>query len=70
MLTPQRSPSPTACLISARGVADHDADVGDARVDHVFDGIEEHRLVGDRHQLLGAGVSDRAQARALAAAEY
>ena len=31
--------------------------------------VEQDRLVGDRNQLLGAGVSERAQTRAFAAAE-
>ena len=31
---------------------------------HVVDPVEEDRLVGDRDQLLGAGVGDRAQSRA------
>ena len=36
---------------------------------HRLDAVEQHRLVGDRHELLGARVGDRAQARALAAGE-
>ena len=35
-----------------RGVADDDADVGDARFDQVLDAVEEHRLVGHRDELL------------------
>ena len=50
-------------------VADDDADVGDACLDQVFDGPEEHRFVGDRHELLGARVGQRTQACALAAAQ-
>ena len=37
--------------------------------DQRFDAVEQHRFVGDGHQLLGAGVGERAQARALAPAE-
>ena len=36
---------------------------------HRLDAVEEHGLVGDRHELLGARVRDRAQARALAPRE-
>ena len=41
----------------------------DAGVDQRLDPVEEHGLVGDRHQLLRRGVGDRAQARAGAAGE-
>ena len=34
-------------------VADHDADLVDARGDDRLDAVEEHRLVGHRHELLG-----------------
>ena len=51
------------------GVADDDADLLDARLDHVLDAVEEDRLVGDRHELLGAGVGDRPQPGAGAAGE-
>ena len=34
-----------------------------------LDAVEEDRLVGDGHQLLGAGVGQRPQTRAFAAAE-
>ena len=47
-----------------RGVADDDADVGDAGVADGLEAVEQHRLVGDRHQLLRRGVGDRPQARA------
>ena len=50
-------------------VADDDADVADAGGDQRLETVEEHRLVGDRHELLGAGVGDRAEAGALAAAQ-
>ena len=43
------------------GVADDHSDLGDAGGDHRLDPVEQDRLVGDRHQLLGAGVGDRAQ---------
>ena len=51
------------------GVADDDADLGDAGRGHVLDAVEQDRLVCHRYQLLGAGVGDRAQARAGAAGE-
>ena len=51
------------------GVTGDDADLGDARLDHVLDAVEQDRLVGDRHQLLGAGVGDRAQSGAGSAGE-
>ena len=38
------------------GVADDDADLLDPGLDHVFDAVEEDRLVGDRHELLRARV--------------
>ena len=47
-----------------RGVADDDADVGDARVADRLEAVEQHRLVGHRHQLLGGGVRDGPQPRA------
>ena len=53
----------------ARLGGDDDPDLLDARLGHRVDAVEEHRAVGDRHQLLGAGVGDRAQARALAPGE-
>src|ERR671919_1915075 len=40
------------------GGADDDADLLDARLDHVLDAVEEDRLVGDGHELLGARVGD------------
>ena len=40
-----------------------------AGVDQRLDPVEEHGFVGDRHQLLGRGVGDRAQAGAGAAGE-
>ena len=36
---------------------------------HRLDAVEQHRLVRHRHELLGARVRDRAQARALASRE-
>ena len=48
---------------------DDDPHLLDARLGHRLDAVEEHRLVGDRHELLGARVRDRPQARAFAAGE-
>ena len=48
---------------------DDDPDLGDPGVDQRLDPVEEHRLVGDRHELLGRGVGDRAQAGSGAAGE-
>ena len=48
---------------------DDDPDVIDARSRDRLDPVEQHRLVGHRDELLGAGVGDRSQARALAARE-
>ena len=45
-------------------VADDHADLGDAGGDHRLDAVEQDRLVGDRHELLGPGVGDRPQTRA------
>ena len=50
-------------------VADDDADLADAGGDDRLDGVEEHRLVRHRHELLGGGVGERAQPGALAAGE-
>ena len=49
---------------------DDDADLADARRGHRLEPVEEDGLVGHGHELLGAGVRDRAQARALAAGEH
>ena len=38
-------------------------------VDQVVDDVEEDRAIGHRYELLGAGVRERAQARARAAGE-
>ena len=51
------------------GVADDDADLLDPGLDHVLDAVEEDRLVGHRHELLGAGVGDRPEPGAGAAGE-
>src|SRR6185436_14991680 len=51
------------------GVADDDADVADAGGGNRLDAVEEHRLVGHRHELLGAGVGQRTKPGALPAAE-
>ena len=50
-------------------LADDDADLGDAGGAHGLEAVEQHRLVGHGHELLGGGVRDGAQARAGAAAE-
>ena len=57
-----------ADLIAGLG-RDHDADLGHARLDQRLDPVEEHGLVGDRHQLLRRGMRDRAQPRSRAARE-
>ena len=51
------------------GIADDDADVGDAGVAQRFDAVEEHGFVGHGNQLFGAGVGDGPQAAAGAAAK-
>ncbi len=51
------------------GVADHDADLGDPRLAQGVEAVEEHRPVGDGHELLGARVGDRAQPRPRAAGQ-
>ena len=50
-------------------VADDDADLADTCLGHCLDAIEKDRLVGDGHQLLGAGVGDRPESRARATRE-
>ena len=57
-----------ADLVAGLG-GDDDPDLADARVGHRLDAVEEHRLVGDRHELLGRRVRDRPQARAAPARE-
>ena len=49
---------------------DDDADLGDARVGDGLETVEENRLVGDRHQLLGRCVGDGAQTGARPTGEY
>ena len=51
------------------GVADDDADLADPGRGHGLQPVEQDRLVGHRHQLLGAGVGDGSEARAGAARE-
>ena len=53
-----------------RGVADDDADLLDAGVGDGLEAVEEDRLVGHRHQLLGPGVGDGPQPGAGPACEY
>ncbi len=55
-------------LLARLGRDDH-GDLVDARLDQGLDPVEEHGLVGHRHQLLGGGVGDRAQARSRAPRE-
>ena len=67
MWTPNREPSPTALAdLVARLGGDDDPDLRDTGGGHGLDAVEQDRLVRHRHQLLGAGVRDRTQARALA----
>ena len=54
-------------LAGLRG--DDDPDLLDPRLRHRLDPVEQHRLVGDRHELLGARMRNWAQARALAPGE-
>ncbi len=61
-------PGRRADLLAGLG-GDDDPDLVDAGLRHRLDAVEQHRLVGDRNQLLGARVGDRAQPRALAARE-
>jgi hypothetical protein len=48
---------------------DDDPDLLDPGRRHRLDAVEEHRLVGHRHELLGAGVGQRAQAGSLPAGQ-
>ena len=48
-------------LLTGLGRDDH-ADLPDPRLDQGFDPVEEDGLVGHRHELLGGGMRDRAQA--------
>src|SRR3954452_4619513 len=50
-------------------IAHHHPDLADAGRGQRFDPVEQHRLVRDRHELLGARVGQRPEASALAAAE-
>jgi len=43
---------------------DHDPDLTHASVDERLDPVEQHGLVGDRHELFRRGMRDRAQPRA------
>ena len=51
----------------ARLGRDDDPDIGDPGLRHGLDPVEQHRLIRDRNELLGARVGDRAQASALTA---
>ena len=55
--------------LASRLGGDDDRDLLDAGIGHRLDPVEQDRLVGHRHQLLGGGVGDRAQPGALAAGE-
>ena len=67
---PEVGPVADRCLDLGVGVADDDPDVGDAGVPNSLEAVEQHRLVGDRDQLLGRGVGDRPQAGAGAARQH
>jgi hypothetical protein len=55
--------------LGARLRRDDDPDLLDPRRHDRLDPVEEHRLVGHRHELLGARVGDGAKPRALAAGQ-
>ncbi len=68
--TPKREPSPAAARISSPvSGAMMIPTCSDARRRHRLDPVEQDRLVGHRHELLGRRVGDRAQARAATAGE-
>ena len=52
-----------------RGVADDDANLAHAGFANGLDDADEDGLVGDGYELLGAGIGERVESRALAAAE-
>ena len=52
------------------GVAGDDADLGDAGFDKLLQGVEQHRFVGHRDELLGAGGGQRTQPRPLPPGEH
>ena len=56
-------PVPDRPLDLRRGVPDDDAHLLDPGAGDRLQTVEEHRFVGHRHQLLGAGVSDGPQPR-------
>ena len=51
------------------GIANDDADLGNAGIDHCFDSIEQDRLIGDRHELLRPSMGDRAKSGSCAASK-
>ena len=69
-LTPKRAAvaGGGADLVAGLG-RDDDPDLLDPGLRHRLDPVEQDRLVGDRHELLGARVRDRPQPRALAAGQ-
>ena len=68
IFSPKSEPSPTAVADLAAGLGrDDDPHLDDAGLGHRLEPVEEHGLVRHRHELLGARVRERAQARALAA---
>ncbi len=58
-----------ADLVAGLGGHD-DRDVAHAGFNELFDAVEQDRLVGDRDELLCAGVGERTEAASLAAADY
>ena len=60
---PERGAVADRLLDRGRGIADHEADIGDPGVGDRLQAVEEDRLVRHREQLLGGGVGDRAQPR-------
>jgi hypothetical protein len=52
------------------GIAGDDTDVVDTGFDKLLQGIEKHRFIGHRYELLGAGGGQGAKSRPLPAGEY
>ena len=52
------------------GVAHHNADVGDAGLDQVLQHIEQHRLIGNGHQLFRPRKREGAKTRTFSTAEH
>ena len=51
------------------GIANDDANLGDAGVDHRFDSIKQDRFISDRHQLLCPSMGNRAKSGSGAASK-